>query len=477
MPLYDIVLGGSTFAFLALLAIYLRHPAASIFNPATVYLAFHGLVFVIRPLFARVYDFRSIYASIGFTPSLDTKVTTLLAANLGLFVMVGLCMVLCPPLEFRQSTAERQGRASMMVRYLPAFAVLSGLCLWALIWLWGFKSTGLAINEMDTRTGGQGLVAASGYFISLTGFLVSLGALFAYLNRFRWWSFIPFALFAVLRLGIGGRGEVVVACFVLALLFLVDRRSRWPNLWIVAGLVPLYLAFSAVVADRGAGVREALTGEAQPEIVYYSEADLAPLEHMDFGNLEFFEYVVHVVPERSGTYDYFLHNLQILTEPIPRGLWKDKPYGAPIKPVDLYNYGKPIGMTMSLPGVGWFSLGYVGVVLWSAFFALIYCAAYRAFASSRQTVLATVTYALFLGTSIIAFRDGMIITILKQGLFFAIPVVALWLSERLLRPRSGPESLPLPARAMPGQGMTAPAAPTPAERRAALARQVPTPEG
>lgn len=476
MPIYDLVLAASTVAFVAVGWFYWRSAAASVFHPATLYLAFHGLVFVVRPIFARVYDFRTIYASVGFTPSLDEKVTTILAANLALVVFVGLCMALCPPLTFKPTRTGLRERRAIMLRFLPAFAVLSGLCLWALVWMWGFRASGDAIGEVNLRTGTQGLVAVSGYFISLAAFLVALGALFAYLTGFRWWSFVPLAVFCILRLGTGGRGDVVVALFVVALLWLFERRRTWPKGWLVAAVIPLYLAFSAVVSDRGAALREALSGEQQAEIIYYNEADLKPMEHMDFGNMEFFEYVVHVVPERSGTYDYFLHNLQLFTEPIPRGLWKDKPFGAPIRPVELYRYGKPIGMTMSVPGVGWYSLGYAGVMIWAAVFALLYSSAYRAFAASSQSVLPTLAYTLFLGTSIIAFRDGLIMTILKQFLFFGIPVAALWLTEKLVGPRRQDESLPT----VPGatRGPAAPArARTPAERRAALARQVPTPEG
>lgn len=472
MPIYDLVLATSTFAFVALGWFYLRSPGASIFNPATYYLAFHGMVFVIRPIFARVYDFRSIYASVGFVPSLETKINTIVAANVAMVVFVGLCVALCPPLEFHQEEEERDRRGRMMARYLPAFIGLSGLCLWALIWMWGFRESGGRLGEVDLRTGVQGLTNVSGYFISLTGFMVALGGIFAYLNRFRWWSFLPLLVFSVLRLGVGSRGEFIVACIVLGLLFLFDRRRKWPSAALLALVLPVYLTFSAVVSDRGAALREALTGEAQPEIVYYSETELSPLEHMDFGNLEFLEYVVHVVPERSGTYDYFLHNLQLFTEPIPRGLWKDKPFGAPIQPVELYRYGKPIGMTMSVAGVGWYSLGYIGVVLWSAFFGLVYASAYRAFVRSRQTVLAAIAYSLFLGTCIVAFRDGLVLTILKQFLFFAIPVIALWATERLLgSPR-------MAGNRVFGMGAPVPEpVSSPAERRAALARQAESPPG
>ena len=67
--MYVSLLALSVLVYAAAIAVYLRHPGASVFHPATFYLLFHGVVFVVRPLFAWYYQFDNLYQSIGFTPS------------------------------------------------------------------------------------------------------------------------------------------------------------------------------------------------------------------------------------------------------------------------------------------------------------------------------------------------------------------------------------------------------------------------
>jgi hypothetical protein len=163
-------------------------------------------------------------------------------------------------------------------------------------------------------------------------------------------------------------------------------------------------------------------------------ADEKPLEQMDFANLEATEFVVYAVPQKTGSYDFFLNNLRILTEPIPRALWPDKPLGEPVRIFYLYDYGNFIAMALGLPAVGWYSLGYLGVAIWSAFFAWIYGAAYRGFAGGRQSNVSVMSYAFIFSTTILAFRDGMLITIAKLALPYFFPIVLLTLLLRLMSP-------------------------------------------
>ena len=47
------------------------------------------------------------------------------------------------------------------------------------------------------------------------------------------------------------------------------------------------------------------------------------------------------------------------------------------------------------------------------------------FARGRQSHLAVMTYAIFLATAPIAFRDGSLVAILRQLMFYWVPVAAL----------------------------------------------------
>ena len=84
--LYQALLYGSVVVFAAMLAVYLRSGRASMFHPATVYLAFHFVTFVVRPFFAFYYNYDLIYTVYDFNPSWDEKITVVLAANLGVVV-------------------------------------------------------------------------------------------------------------------------------------------------------------------------------------------------------------------------------------------------------------------------------------------------------------------------------------------------------------------------------------------------------
>jgi hypothetical protein len=222
---------------------------------------------------------------------------------------------------------------------------------------------------------------------------------------------------------------------MMALMYMYDNRRKWPTFAVcVAALLSIW-AFDTVQNDRGIAIREAFGFEInEVDRVRYAEAQEDRfLESTDIALMEMVEFMTWSIPERSGSYDYFLGNLQILTEPIPRVLWPDKPVGAPIRMFDLYSHAVTVNGVMSVPGMGWMYWGYPGVAIWAAVFALIYGSAYKAFALSRQSNMAVIAYMIFLSTAVVAYRDGLILTILKQCLFYIGPLVMLMVISRFTR--------------------------------------------
>ena len=259
-------------------------------------------------------------------------------------------------------------------------------------------------------------------------------------------------------LGSGGRGAFVFAATAIAIIFLLERGRRWfdPR---VAGLgILAVLVFNAVVIDRGQSLRSMLGSDLDGG--YTTAHDLDPLEHMDFANLEYFEYIVYAVPQRTGSWDYFAHNLQIFTEPVPRSLWPDKPIGSPVKFFELWDYGTPIGMTISLPGAGWMSFGYVGIAIYAALFAWLYGAIYARLLGRSATPVAMLAYALLAATTIVVFRDGILLTLLRQLPFYFGPFLLVLLFARFKKPNTPRTITPYDS-----------AGETPADRRRALASQ------
>lgn len=425
--MYEFMLALTVVIFLATGAWYLRQPASSFYHPFTFYLLFHGLVFTVRPIFSRIYDYHILYDVIGFQPTEWDRTAALICANLALLSFGAVSMALGnKPIPFGQGVSHEDRRAQLLRKYWPVVVVLAALGLWSV--LSGMSAAATSdISEwrkIDARTGSGYLVGANGYFINLALLLPPIVAIIPYLARFKWWSLLPFASYAVLKLAGGGRGQVVTAALIIGLLYLLDQRRRWPNLAVLPVLAAGWLVFSAIGEDRGEAIRTTI-GAQEESVAVVSDREQKPLETMDLANMEFLEMLVWAIPERTGTYDYFVHNLQIFTEPIPRSLWPGKPVGPPIRMYELYRYTTPLGATKSVAGAGWAAAGYVGVIIWAGFFGAVFGWAYRAYARSSRGIAATVAYTTMAAISPIMYRDGSIISILKLVQFYYIPVIAL----------------------------------------------------
>lgn len=427
--MYENLLFANLVLWLALMVYYVRQQCASAYHPATYYLFFHGLVFVVRPFLAWYRDYNLIYTAYQFTPSLDDKITVLIAAMLGLisFMLAAMRSGNAPP-RFVKDLCTESERSNLIKPFLIVAVVLVPFGLISALQNWSDRAADTTTMIFDASTGNTVNTTGNGYFDNLQLLLAPLSVLFVWLFRFRWWSFVPLVAFVVLRSGTGGRWPFVMACATSALLFLYERRRRWPDMRsVIIGIATLAL-FQAVGEDRGSAVRKLFIEDRAR--ISYSVSDLRYLEGMDFANLEFFEYLVYVVPQRSGTYGFFLDNLQILTQPVPRAIWPKKPVGPPIKLFSLFDYGYPIGMTNSLPGEGWVQLGYVGVVVWCGLFGWLFGWAYNRFERSTHGNPAVLYYLLFLPLSLTFFRDGLLLTLTQTALFVLLPV---WLIVRLAR--------------------------------------------
>ena len=434
--MYELALFLSLLCFLVVSSFFSMHRSFSVFHPLTIYCAFHGLVFVIRPIVAWVMKYDLIYGYFQFTPSPNDKLTVLYASNLGFLIFAATCWRAGNrAMTFKLDTITLRERA----RLRPLFFAVAAICVpigaYSLATGWNSAiATGSAFSGMahDTATGVSFNLDSNGYLVEAQLMLASCGAIAAWLFRFRLLAILPILGFVVVRAGTGGRGPFVTALVTVGLLYLYEHRRRLPGAGFLAMVPVLLIAFQAIGDDRGAAVRRIVGNDATSQVFGPSRVGERPLEGMDFANLEFFEYAVYVVPQRSHTYSYFSGILQIFTEPIPRALWKDKPIGAPIDRIHLFSYGRPIGMTGSLPGEGWMSLGWIGVVLWCGLWGWALGVIYRKFVDGQQGTIQTIAYMTFVPVLIVAFRDGQLITIFRQGIFFFAPIVLWWALARTL---------------------------------------------
>lgn len=430
--MYDILLATNLFLWLTLVLHYVSQPQASVFHPAGYYLFFHGLVFTFRPFLVYYRGYEAIYRGYQFMPTIEDKSTVMIATMLGLICFYAMVMKFGNAVaRFPQDRINEAERRELTRPYLIAAALLVPIGLVSVLANWETRANDSTTMLLDAATGRFVNTSGNGYFDDAQLLLAPLTVLCVWLYRFKWWTFGPLVAFLILRGGTGGRWPIIMACASIALLYLYERRRRWPEWKAIAfGGFALFM-FQVVGADRGTAIRTLFIEDRSSLADNVDKLkELRFLEAMDFANLEFFEYLVYVVPQRSGTWGYFLNNLQLLTQPIPRAIWEGKPVGPPIQLFSLFDYGYPIGMTNSLPGEGWVQLGYLGVIIWCALFGWLFGVAYNKFQQSRHGNPILLTYLLFLPLSLTFFRDGFLLTIVQTAVFFLFPI---WLIVRIAK--------------------------------------------
>jgi hypothetical protein len=442
--MYVALLIVSVFVFGAITVYFAMHPAASWFHPLTTYLGFHGLVFVIRPWFSWFYEFEAIYKVYQFTPDDYTKNMALIVANVGLIAFaVASLQTGWRPFEKRWDAFNELERRELAQPLVAASIILFPIIAYSLYDKWVDRIAGDADIQLDLSTGVSTYVSGSGYIQAAQMIGVSLIPILMWLFRFKLWTFVPMLVFVFFRAGTGGRAPIINAMICLACLFLYDRARRWPDWRVLLASVLAIVLFIQVGQDRGLSVRDLFVQNEVSDI--REQQEMAPMEGMDLGNLEMVEYLIHTVPRKTGTYEYFVDQLQIFTEPVPRALWKDKPIGQPIRFFNLFDYGFPIGMTRSMPGEGWTQLGLLGVAVWCGLWGIFLGWIYNAWIASRQSAIQTTAYFSLLCMLIIVYRDGLLLTLLRQGLFIMLPCALWFLFARLM---STPRADELRERAM-----------------------------
>ena len=429
--MYSFALIFGVVLWLCVLYVYLRHPAASVFHPGTYYLFFQGLIFVLRPILAFQYDFHNLYILYQFQPSMSDKITVLFAADLGFVVFMWAALHFGPD-SFDDLMARRRAEAPTPVidrSFLWTCALCAPIAVASLVSILAERTSGVSTMVVDAGSGAKVNTTGVGYFTDVQFMLIPLCVLTAWLGRMRLWSLIPLFLYILLRAGTGGRGSFIMAAAGLMIVYLLTIGRRWLSAPILAGGAALLALFRLIGDDRGATIRTLLGLQvARGDGGRFVER---PLESMDYGNMEFFEYLVRAVPDKTKTYTYFTELLQLFTEPIPRVLWPDKPVGSPIRMFSLFDFGTPIGMTWSLPGAGWAALGWIGVIVYALAFGWFYGRFYRHFARSPASIGFTAIYVIVLPFSLIAFRDGSVVTIAKTALFCVLPILIWRLFSRI----------------------------------------------
>ena len=425
--MYLVVLIASLVIFCTVVFAFGKSPYLSVFHPFTYYCLFHGIVFVFRPFLSVWLNYEILYRAFQFMPTDAVKITTILVANVG-FLAFGFFVFQqgAVPMRFKADRFTLDERQRLTKYFWWVALIVAPVAVLSLL-----NTYSMAANFETSATMGRDVASGvmyntdtNGYFTEAQFMLATLGAVLAWLFRFRLVAIAPLIGFVVLRAGSGGRGPFVTALVSASLFYLYEKRSLVPNLKTMALAAILAFGFVQIGSDRGMSLRGIFGSQSDFREIRVSNLKFG--EGMDFANLEFLEYLVTIIPERTKTYGYFNDVLQVFTEPVPRVLWSGKPFGAPFERISLFDYGRPNGMTRSMPGEGWYSLGWAGVVIWCGLCGYVLGWVYRRFVQSAQNTFQVAAYIMFLPILIVAYRDGQLVTVFRQAIFFVGPIL-LWL--------------------------------------------------
>jgi hypothetical protein len=246
-------------------------------------------------------------------------------------------------------------------------------------------------------------------WISITMTWTGLGLLaLMYWHGFRWWLTGPMIVYLSL-MAIQGyhRFRVFIPALLMLQIYLDRRRKKWPPFVAVIGIVAGILIFFPLktigrMTQEGASFNE--ISQSSSELIKQALAGQAADQEV----LDQLASSLTLI-DQAGKFYYGSTYLVLLTSPIPRQWWPDKPgladyakdFSTPTRPMG------EMGMIMTFIGEFYINFGHVGIVLMSFltayWLARVYFRAYR----SDYYSVARFAYLLIACNLIQVYRDGL----------------------------------------------------------------------
>ena len=422
MTFFDIAAQWAVFGVVVLTMTLRRQ--LTLFHPTTFYLVFHAIVFCLRPTLVWALDFDSVFLYMQFNPSAEVLRSTLMVSSLALVVFCGTFSLVCTSRVIGETGEGPEITPGMRKAFWAMALIVTPLGFYS---VFGSEMSGVHVRGVYVMTG------TTGYLNELQQVFVSLIVLFAFITRWRWYSFIPLLVFIYYRAGEGhARWMMIYPVFFLVLTYLWEKRRHIPPLRILLPLPILFFLFANLTHDRWFVHRwiqgdEFVAPLENPDLDFKDRWDT-----MDFANFDFLAFVVDTVPERTRGYNYGAQHLQIFTEPIPRALWRGKPIGAPVTLVDWNQFGNTLGITTSVVGDGWISYGWLGVAVNMLLYGTVLALLYNWFVMHQNHVFRGLIALLIFSILVQVFRDGSFVTIAKFLLFTMSPIMLWWALHKFL---------------------------------------------
>lgn len=433
MTYFDITIQWSVFAAVAIV-LMIRHQLTP-FHPTTFYLVFHGIVFCVRPTLIWAFNFDSVFYYMQMNPSPEVLRTTLMVSSFALVIFAAAFSTVC-------TTNKAGGEDNPGPRVTPGMKKAFWMMLVIVAPLGFYSVAKQNLSGVHVR-GVYVLTESSGYVNELQQVFVSLVVLFPFVMRWRWFSFIPLLFFIYYRAGEGhARWMMIYPVFFLLLAYLWEQRRMIPPLRLLLPLPLLFFLFANLTHDRWF-VQRWIHGDefVAPLVANENMSFKDRYDTMDFANFDFLAFIVDTIPDKTRGYNYGAQHLQLFTEPIPRALWRGKPFGAPVTLIDWNQFGNTLGITMSVVGDGWISYGWLGVGVNMLLYGVGLALLYNWFVLHQDHVFRGLIALLIFSILVQIFRDGSFVTIAKFLLFTIFPIMLWWLIHHFVFPDS-PEDEP-----------------------------------
>lgn len=409
----------------------LRYGRLAYTHPATIYLVFHLFVVTWR-LLQLEFGAATLFSDMGplYEPVTRNEIARAAMVADGALLVMTCGWIRASRFDRRRygSLPRTGGRRRTLQRghvlAIAAVTLVAGLLSWAAI---------AAVPGLGgDRVAFLGEWQTSAWLIVATAWPGCALLALMYWYGFRWWLLAPMAgnLFLMSYQGYS-RFRIVIPIILMTQIYLDRRGYRWPSARLVASLFAVaVLFFPLKEIGRGAQV-----GASPIEVVQEASSSLGNVltgKTADDQLLDMFASSLTLV-DQKGKFYYGSMYLPLVTLPIPRQWWPEKPSIADYLK-DMSTPERPmaeIGAAVSILGEAYANLGYLGVLLVSYLSAYWLARAYFRAYRHHYLSVSRFEYLLVASCLIQVYRDGLTSLFMFPVVYLmplAMVVLLHWLS-------------------------------------------------
>ena len=405
----------------------IRYGKLSHSHPAAVYILFHLYTFTWR-LISLTNGAPTLFTDLGpgFLPITEEEIArAAVLADVALLAITVGCVL----------AMRSVGDAGERDLDLSAVPTLNYKIIWGVVavamplGIYGLLTYAVVPSSVITPglegTGPSDGWSGSSYVQILPSWPGLLLLILIYYHGFRRWLTVPMVIYLLIMAVQGYHRFRVVLPVVLLLQIYLDRQNRrWPG---AGGFAILFLLALAFFPMKVAG-RMVQQGAPISEIAQVSSDLISEAGQGQAGDQQFLDQYACTLALVDGAGDYYYGKpfLAMLTLPIPRIWWPDKP-GLADHIIDFSRPWRPMGetgMILTYIGDGYANFGYAGVLLFPLLIGFGLTRAFRAAYRRPYSSLFRFTYLMLACNLIQVFRDG-ILSLVMFALVHMMPLTII----------------------------------------------------